>query len=283
MAAINVTGVPLKDQTIALLGAGSAGCGIAALLRQAMIEDGLSPEEASRRFFAVDRGGLLMEGMNSLTPAQVTFAQARDAVASWKLETPGQIGLLDVAVNGRPTVLIGVSGQAGVFTEPIVKAMAAGVDRPVIFPLSNPTSRCEATPQQLLDWTDGRALIGVGSPFPCPQWDGGEVAICQTNNSYIFPGVGLGLIASGARRVTEAMFMAAARALAELSPTRTDKTAPLLPPVDQLREVARAVAFAVARQALADAVAHPCDEAALAARIEAHVWEPKYRPYAKVS
>ena len=132
---------------------------------------------------------------------------------------------------------------------------------PVIFPLSNPTSRAEATPQHLLDWTRGRALIGVGSPFPCPTWDGGEVAICQTNNSYIFPGVGLGLIASGARRVTEAMFMAAARALAELSPTRTDKTAPLLPPVDQLREVAFAVAVAVAKQAQADGVAEPCDDA----------------------
>jgi len=283
MAAINVTGVPLKDQTIALLGAGSAGCGIAALLLQAMVEDGLSPEAARRRFFAVDRDGLLLEGMNNLTPTQAAFAQPREAVASWKLETPGQIGLLDVAVNARPTVLIGVSGQAGVFTEPIVRAMAAVVERPVIFPLSNPTSRCEATPQQLLDWTEGRALVGVGSPFPRPQWDGGEVAICQTNNSYIFPGVGLGLIASGARRVTEAMFMAAARALAELSPTRTDKTAPLLPPVDQLRKVAQAVALAVARQAQADGVAAPCDEATLAARVRAHVWEPLYRPYVKAS
>ena len=281
MAAINVTGVPLRDQTIALLGAGSAGCGIAALLRQAMIEDGLGPEDASRRFFAVDRDGLLLEGMNSLAPAQAAFAQPREGVAGWKLETPGRIGLLDVAVNARPTVLIGVSGQAGVFTERIVRAMAAGVDRPVIFPLSNPTSRAEAKPQQLLDWTDGRALIGVGSPFPCPTWDGGEVAICQTNNSYIFPGVGLGLIASGARRVTEAMFMAAARALAELSPTRTDKTAPLLPPVDQLREVAQAVALAVAQQAQADGVAARCDETTLATRIAAHVWEPRYQPYTR--
>ncbi len=281
MAAINVTGTPLKDQTVALLGAGSAGCGIAALLLQAMVDDGLSPEAARRRFFAVDRDGLLLEGMNTLTPTQAAFAQPREAVADWKLETPGRIGLLDVVVSAKPTVLIGVSGQAGVFTEPIVRAMAAGVDRPVIFPLSNPTSRCEATPQQLLDWTHGRALVGVGSPFPCPTWDGGDVAVCQTNNSYIFPGVGLGLIAAGARRVTDKMFMAAARALAELSPTRTDKTAPLLPPVDQLREVAQAVALAVARQAQADGVAEPCDDAALVARIRAHVWEPEYRPYVR--
>jgi len=281
MAAINITGTPLKDQRIALLGAGSAGCGIAALLRQAMIEDGLAPDEAQSRFFAVDRDGLLMEGMNNLSPAQQDFAQSRDAVAGWTHETPGHISLYDVAVNAKPTVLIGVSGQPGAFTQPVIRAMASGTERPVIFPLSNPTSRCEATPQQLLDWTDGRALIGVGSPFPCPTWDGGEVSICQTNNSYIFPGVGLGLIASGARRVTDRMFMAAARALADLSPTRTDKTAPLLPPVDQLRAVAFEVALAVARQAQADGVAEACDEEVLAARIGAHVWEPKYRPYAK--
>jgi malate dehydrogenase (oxaloacetate-decarboxylating) len=281
MAAINVTGLPLKDQTVALLGAGSAGCGIAALLLQAMVEDGLSPEIARRRFFAVDRDGLLLEGMNSLTPTQAAFAQPREAVAGWALEKPGRIGLLDVAVNARPTVLIGVSGQAGVFTEPVVRAMANNAPRPVIFPLSNPTSRAEATPQQLLDWSHGRALVGVGSPFPCPTWDGGEVAICQTNNSYIFPGVGLGLIASGARRVTDAMFMAAARALAELSPTRHDRAAPLLPPVDQLREVALAVALAVAKQAQTDGVAEPCDERATAERIRARVWEPTYRPYVK--
>jgi malate dehydrogenase (oxaloacetate-decarboxylating) len=282
MAAINVTGIPLKNQTVALLGAGSAGCGIAALLRQAMIDDGLSPEEASRRFFAVDRDGLLLEEMNSLTPAQAAFAQPREALSDWVLETPPRIGLLDVAVNAKPTVLIGVSGQAGAFTEPVVRAMATGVVRPVIFPLSNPTSRAEATPQQLLDWTDGRALVGVGSPFPCPTWDGGEISICQTNNSYIFPGVGLGLIASGARRVTDTMFMAAARALADLSPTRTDKTAPLLPPVDQLREVAMSVALAVAKQAQADGVAEPCDDAVMAERIRARVWEPTYRPYVKL-
>ena len=283
MAAINVTGLPLKDQTIALLGAGSAGCGIAALLLQAMVDDGLSPEIARRRFFAVDRDGLLLEGMNSLTPTQAAFAQPREAVTGWALETPGQIGLLDVAVNARPSVLIGVSGQAGVFTEPVVRAMAGNVPRPVIFPLSNPTSRAEATPQQLLDWTKGRALVGVGSPFPCPTWDGGEVSICQTNNSYIFPGVGLGLIASGARRVTDRMFMAAARALADLSPTRHDRTAPLLPPVDQLREVAMAVALAVAKQAQTDGVAAPCDDAVMADRIRARIWEPTYRPYVKTT
>jgi len=281
MAAINVTGAPLTEQRIALLGAGSAGCGIAALLLQAMVDDGLSPEDARRRFFAVDRGGLLLKGMNNLTTVQCPLAQSRDMIADWSLRKPGEVDLLDVVSNVRPTVLIGVSGQAGVFTEPVIRAMARGVDRPIIFPLSNPTSRCEATPQQLLDWTNGRALIGAGSPFAPVHWDGRTMAIDQINNSYIFPGVGLGLIASKARRVTDGMFMAAARALAELSPCRGDKGEPLLPPVDQLRRVALAIALAVARQAQADGVAEPCSEDEMAERIRARVWAPNYRPYGK--
>jgi malate dehydrogenase (oxaloacetate-decarboxylating) len=281
MAAINVTGAPLTEQRIALLGAGSAGCGIAALLLQAMVDDGLSPEDARHRFFAVDRGGLLLKGMNNLTTVQCPLAQSRDMIADWSLRKPGEVDLLDVVSNVRPTVLIGVSGQAGVFTEPVIRAMARGVDRPIIFPLSNPTSRCEATPQQLLDWTNGRALIGAGSPFAPVHWDGRTMAIDQINNSYIFPGVGLGLIASKARRVTDGMFMAAARALAELSPCRGDKGEPLLPPVDQLRRVALAIALAVARQAQADGVAEPCSEDEMAERIRARVWAPNYRPYGK--
>ena len=246
-----------------------------------MVDDGLSPEDARRRFFAVDRGGLLLKGMNNLTTVQCPLAQSRDMIADWSLRKPGEVDLLDVVSNVRPTVLIGVSGQAGVFTEPVIRAMARGVDRPIIFPLSNPTSRCEATPQQLLDWTNGRALIGAGSPFAPVHWDGRTMAIDQINNSYIFPGVGLGLIASKARRVTDGMFMAAARALAELSPCRGEKGEPLLPPVDQLRRVALAIALAVARQAQADGVAEPCSEDEMAERIRARVWAPNYRPYGK--
>lgn len=176
-------------------------------------------------------------------------------------------------------MLIGVSGQAGAFTEPVIREMAKHVDRPVIFPLSNPTSRSEATPEQLMAWTDGRALIGTGSPFPPVTWNGRTDAIDQTNNSYIFPGVGLGVLASGARRVNDAMFMAAAKALAALSPTAKDKNGRLLPPVTELRAVSAVVAAAVARQAQADGLAPKCDEGTLAARIRAQVWEPQYQPY----
>lgn len=281
MSAIKVTGSPLTEQRIALLGVGSAGGGIASLLVQAMRDMGLTPQEARARIYAVGIDGLLREGMNNLTAVQQGLAQSPEAVAGWTLQTPGRIGLMDVITNARPTVLIGVSGQAGLFTEEIVRAMAAGCARPIIFPLSNPTSHSEATPQQLLDWTDDRALVGTGSPFP-PVTSGGVTRKAdQTNNAYIFPGVGLAVIASGATRVTDAMFMAAGKALAELSPALDDPAAPLLPPVADLRQVAIAVALAVARQAQADGVADDLDEETTLARIRGHVWEPRYRAYVK--
>jgi malate dehydrogenase (oxaloacetate-decarboxylating) len=281
MAAVNVTGMPLTEQRIALLGAGSAGSGIAALLLRAMIEAGAGEAEARRRFFAVDRQGLLVEGMAGITPEQAPFVQRPEAVAGWTLEKPGEIGLLDVVVNAKPTVLIGVSGQAGAFSERVVRTMAQQVERPVIFPLSNPTSRSEATAEQLVAWTDGRALIGTGSPFAPVAWKGRTIAIDQTNNSYIFPGMGLGILAAGARRVTDAMFMAAAKAVAAMSPTATNRSGRLLPPVREMRGVAAAVAKAVARQAQADGVAERGDAATLDQRIAAVVWEPRYRPYRK--
>jgi malate dehydrogenase (oxaloacetate-decarboxylating) len=279
MAAVTVTGVPLTEQRIALVGAGSAGCGILALLLQVMIEKGLSEDKARRRFFAVDRYGLLVDGMADITPAQAPFVQSREAVAGWKLEKPGEIGLLDVVSNAKPTVLIGTSGRAGAFTEAAVRAMAQHVDRPVIFPLSNPTSRSEATAEQLVAWTDGRALIGSGSPFAPVEWKGKKIPINQTNNSYIFPGMGLGILASRARRVTDAMFMVAAKVLAGMSPTVTDKEGRLLPPVARMRAVAAAVGKAVARQAQVDGVAETRDEATLDQRIAAGVWEPFYQPF----
>jgi malate dehydrogenase (oxaloacetate-decarboxylating) len=279
MAAINVTGVPLTEQRIALLGAGSAGCGVAGLMLGALIEAGLSPRQARERFFAVDRDGLLLQDTPQLSPRQQQFARPRDSVAGWRLETPERISLLDVVTNAHPTVLIGVCAQPQAFTEAVVREMARHVDRPVIFPLSNPTVRCEATPEQLMEWTQGRAIIGTGSPFPPVMVNGRSTPIDQTNNSYIFPGIGLGVIASDARRVNDAMFMAAAKALAYLSPTVRDKQGRLLPPPDELRSVSVSVAMAVARQAQADALAPPCDEASLMRRIRANVWEPRYWRY----
>jgi malate dehydrogenase (oxaloacetate-decarboxylating) len=282
LSASAVTGVPLVEQRIAVVGAGAAGCGIMALLRRAMLEDGLGDSEVRRRFFAVDRDGLLVEGMPGLRAEQQPFVQPRAAVAGWSLAHPGRIDLVDVMNNARPTALVGVCGQPGAFGEAAVRAMATHVERPAIFPLSNPTSRAEASAESLLEWTGGRALVGTGSPSSPVKWGGRLVAIAQTNNAYVFPGLGLGVVAVNARRVTEAMFMAAARALPALSPARHDPTAPLLPPVTELRTVAVAVAAAVARQAQADGVADRCDEETLQQRIAAQVWQPVYRPYRRI-
>ena len=279
LAAINVTGTPLTEQRIALLGAGSAGIGIASLLLTAMKNAGLSETEARRRFYAVDKDGLLVEGMAGIRPAQEPFAQPLSAVANWQLEHANHITLLDVVKSAKPTTLIGVSGQAGAFTEDVVRAMAAAVERPVIFPLSNPTSRSEATPEDLMKWTDGRALIGTGSPFAPVSWNGRKVPIDQTNNSYIFPGMGLGVLSVSARRVTDSMFMAAAKCLAELSPARGKKSGRLLPPVSELRAVSFAIAKAVALQAINDGVADRLGEETLESRICANVWQPVYLPY----
>jgi malate dehydrogenase (oxaloacetate-decarboxylating) len=279
LSAVNVTGIALKSHRIAVLGAGSAGSGIASLLLDVMVADGLSEEEARKRAFLIDRDGLLVEGMAGILPFQQRFVQARTAVADWKREHPDRISLLDVIRNAEPTVLIGVSGQPGAFPQDAIRAMAERVQRPVIFPLSNPTSRSEATPEDLLAWTDGRAVIGTGSPFPPVTVNGRRRPVDQTNNAYIFPGLGLGAIMSRTRRVSDGMLMAAARALAEVSPARLDPTGNLLPPVSELRHVSARVALAAARQAHAEGQAKADIAQIDAAHIEAQMWSPSYRPY----
>jgi malate dehydrogenase (oxaloacetate-decarboxylating) len=282
LSAVNVTGVPLAEQRIAVMGAGSAGCGIASLIREAMIEDGLPEHEAATRFFMVDRDGLLVDGMDGITSFQQPFLQQKVAVESWTLDHPDRIALLDVVRNAKPTVLIGVSGQAGAFSEAVVRSMAQSANRPVIFPLSNPTSRAEATPADLMAWSDGRAVIGTGTPFPPLERDGRRFKVDQTNNSYIFPGVGLGAIAVKAARVTDTMFMAGARALAKASPARVDPTANLLPPVTALREVSIAVALAAALQAHKEGLTKGVSTDQIEGLIRSKVWAPHYVPYERV-
>jgi len=199
-------------------------------------------------------------------------------VAGWQVSNPNDIGLLDVVRNVKPTVLIGVSGQPGAFTEEAIRTMSKNTERPVIFPLSNPTSRSEATPQQILDWTDGRALIGTGSPFGPSKFAGREIRVDQTNNSYIFPGLALGIISSKARHVSDAMITAAAIALAELAPTRQNKNASLLPPLASIRSVSLAIAKAVGKQAIQEGNAF-VDEAQFEQELAANVWEPVYEAY----
>jgi malate dehydrogenase (oxaloacetate-decarboxylating) len=279
LAAVNVTGVPLSHHRIAVLGGGSAGIGVSSLLHNAMLAEGLSEQEARSRFFVVDRDGLLVEGMPGILDFQAPFAQPRKAVADWHLERPDRIELIDVARNAHPTVLVGVSGQSGGFSEAVVRNIAEITPQPIIFPLSNPTSRSEATPTDLLAWTQGRAVIGTGSPFPPVCKDGVSFRVDQTNNAYVFPGIGLGSISVKARRVSDGMLMAAARALAEASPSKRDRKANLLPPVTQLREVSQRVAIAVASQAQTEGLAEKTGQDELESRVLAKMWTPIYRPY----
>jgi malate dehydrogenase (oxaloacetate-decarboxylating) len=273
LAAINVTGVPLSEQRIAVFGAGSAGCGIASLLLAAMVADGLDAKEAARRFYLIDKDGLLTEGMPDIAPFQRPFLQPRGAV-------PGGGALMDVIAAAKPTALIGVSGQRGAFNEEAVRMMASLHARPIIFPLSNPVSCAEAAPADVDRWSEGRAVIGAGSPFPPLSRDGKPFSVDQTNNSYIFPGVGLGAVATEARRISDGMFMAAAKALAAMSPAAKDPKANLLPPVTALRDVAIAVALAVAKQAAAEGLTEtPAVEVEDA--VHRKMWTPRYRPYRK--
>jgi len=283
LAAVNATGVPLAQQTIAMFGSGSAGIGIVNLLVAAMREQGLNEAQARARIYAFNRYGLLVEGGKGIREEQVPLVRKHEDVAGWKLSPAstetGGISLLDVVRNAHITVLVGVSAQAGVFTEEIVRTMARNTVRPVIFPLSNPTSRSEATPADLLRWTEGRALVGTGSPFAPVDVNGKLVRIAQVNNSYIFPGLALGILVSRARRVSDAMIMAAAKALASLSPARTDANSSLLPPIADSREVSLVVAEAVGRQAIAEGLAEDVDEKNLAEVVRDSMWEPVYAPY----
>jgi malate dehydrogenase (oxaloacetate-decarboxylating) len=282
LAAVHATAIPLREQTIAMFGSGAAGIGIVNLLVTAMKQEGLSEEQARKRIYAFNRYGLLVEGCEGIRPGQEPLMRKREDVAGWRLTGTGAISLLDVVRNAKVTVLAGVSAQAGAFTEEIVREMARHIDHPVIFPLSNPTSKSEAVPSDLLRWTDGRALVGTGSPFAPVEFNGKMVRIAQINNSYIFPGLALGILVSKARRVTDGMIMAAAKTLASLSPARTDKSAALLPPIADSRKVGLVVGEAVALQAITDGVAEGGGEESLKERLLAYVWEPVYLPYVRI-
>jgi malate dehydrogenase (oxaloacetate-decarboxylating) len=224
----------------------------------------------------------LVEGMTGLQPFQAPFMQPRARLDSWTLASADRIGLGDVVANARPTVLIGTSGQAHAFHEAVVRAMADRVRRPVILLLSNPTERAEATPQQLFAWTEGHAVIGTGSPFPPIIRNGRPFRVDQTNNAYVYPGIGLGAIVAKARRISDGMFLAAARTIATMSPAKRDPQANLLPPLVQSRALSFHVAIAVAKQAQADGVADAVSDETLVAAVKAKMWEPLYANYVRL-
>jgi malate dehydrogenase (oxaloacetate-decarboxylating) len=279
LGAVKVAGTPLKEQRVVMLGAGSAGVGVADLLRAGMQEAGLSDEDARRRFWFVDKDGLLHSGRTDLTAEQRVYAQPLERVSTWA-SGGNRIALADVVRKAEPTILIGLSTAYGAFTEAIVREMARTVKRPIIFPLSNPTSKSEATAEDLIRWTDGRALVATGSPFAPVSLGAREIRISQCNNIYIFPAMGLGIVASRARRVTDAMILAAGNALGEESPALSDPSAALLPALPQLREVAVRIATAVGRQAQRDGVAPKTSDAELRKRVAATQWTPAYPSFA---
>ena len=276
LAAVSVTGKRLPEQQVVFLGAGSAAIGVADYLRAAMAEDGLSEPEARSRFWLVDKDGLLHTGRGDLTPEQRVYAQPIDRVANWPRTSDGNIGLADLIGQVEATILIGLSTVGGAFTEPIVREMARKTARPVIFPLSNPTARSEAKPQDLIRWTDGRALIATGSPFAPVAHEGRLIPIAQCNNVFIFPAVGLGVIASGAHRVTDGMMLAAARALGENAPARKNPSGSLLPAVHDLRSVAVEIATAVGLETQRAGLASKTSAEELRARVAASQWTPEY-------
>jgi malate dehydrogenase (oxaloacetate-decarboxylating) len=279
LAAADRLGTRLADHRFVVVGGGSAGCGIASQVVAAMMEEGSSAADAQARIFVVDQRGLLHEGTQDLLPFQHRWRQPRARVPAWQSGGAArEIPLLEVVEHIHPTVLIGVSGQPGLFTEPVVRAMARHAPRPIVLPLSNPTRRMEAAPSDLLHWTNGAALVATGSPVPPVELDGQRVPIAQCNNAYIFPGLGLGVVAARAERVSDEMLRTAARALAAAARSlpHGDSRAPLLPPIDAIRAVARRIALAVGLEAQRQQVAPPVSEAALAREIDRLFWEPHY-------
>lgn len=279
LAATRVTNTPLKEHRVALLGAGSAGCGISEQLVHAMMNQGLSEEEARSRFYLVDRYGLLYDEMTDLLPFQKGFVRSSASLQNWKLEKQGEITLTDVINNAQPTILLGVSGQPNQFNEAMIKTMLSYCERPIIFPLSNPTSRAEAIPQDLLNWTAGKALIATGSPFEPVAINGHKIEIAQCNNSYIFPGVGLGVVAGQAKRVTDLMMMAAAVALSELAPAIKTGEGRLLPELNSIREVSQHIARAVILQGIKEGHIGPMNDNEIDDSIKRTMWTPQYEPY----
>jgi malate dehydrogenase (oxaloacetate-decarboxylating) len=276
LAAINVTGKHLKDQQIVMFGAGSAATGVADGLCAAMREEGLTEQQARSRFWLLNSKGLLHSGRKDLTPEQMIYAQPEDRIANWPRTLNGGVGLADVIGKIEATILIGLSTVSGAFSEAIVREMARKVERPIIFPLSNPTSKSEATAEDLIRWTDGRALVATGSPFAPVNYGGRKIRVAQCNNVYIFPAVGLGTVASRATRVTDAMMLAAARTLAANSPALKDASASLLPPLTDLRRVAAKIAVAVGIAAQKEGVAAQLPEDELRERVMAAQWAPAY-------
>jgi len=278
LAGVRVNGQRLQDQRIVVFGGGTAGTGISDQIVDALQREGLSLDEARKRFWMLDRPGLLTTDMLELTKFQAVYARNPTELADWQLTQSHGVNLADVVQNVKPTILIGCSAVAGAFTQAIITNMASYQDKPIILPLSNPTERAEATPADILAWTQGRALLATGSPFDNLIFNDVELRIAQCNNAFVFPGLGLGLIAVQARRLTDDTLWAACEALVEASPALKNPLAPLLPSLNEARQVAKIIALAVAKQVLHEGLADFIPPGDLASYIETYMWKPHYIP-----
>jgi malate dehydrogenase (oxaloacetate-decarboxylating) len=284
LSACRKKGESLSNQKVIFVGSGSAGCGIAELIINAMVIEGLTDSQARARVFMVDRIGLLTQGMTDLLDFQERLVQLSYALKEWKLTSgSAYANLMDVISNTQASILIGVSGKPGLFTEEVIRQMLASCPRPIILPLSNPSQHVEAHPQDVVTWTNGKAIVATGSPFEEVEHNGKPFEISQCNNSYVFPGVGLGVISCKAKLVSDEMLMVASTTLAELSPGQEDQSSAVLPPLTALPQISRKIAFKVAKAAIAQDLAREMTDDELLASIERNFWTPAYREYRRVA
>ncbi|MGF9769822.1 oxaloacetate-decarboxylating malate dehydrogenase [Bacillus albus] len=275
LSAVKASGVPLSEHRVVVFGAGTAGIGIADQVRDAMVRVGVSEEESYKRFWCIDRNGLVTDNMEDLLDFQMPYARKEAEVSEWKQND--MIGLAEVVKHVKPTILIGTSTVAGAFKEEIIKEMASHVERPIILPMSNPTPLAEAKPADLIEWTEGRALVATGSPFEPVTYNGVTYVIGQSNNALIFPGLGLGTIVVRASVMTDGMFAAAAEAVASMVDT-SQPGAPILPEVEELRNISEMVAIEVAKVAVAEGVAREnLSDNDIKIAVKEAIWEPEYR------
>ncbi len=278
LAACQLKNEKLSEQTIVFAGSGSAGCGIAEHIVAQMCSEGLSQQQARDRIFMVDRDGLLVDDMPSLPSFQQALATARTSVNHWSYDDDAP-SLQAVVDNARPTVLIGVSGQAGLFTYDVISSMTHNAERPIVLPLSNPSNHIEATPSQIIEWSKGQAIIATGSPFEPVEYRDDSYIIPQCNNSYIFPGFGLAVVAAKIRLISDEMLLVAGEVLAESSPIVKTGMGGLLPKLTEIGELSKKIAFAVAKRAQQQGLADEMDDEALMAAIDDNFWRPQYRTY----
>lgn len=282
LAACRSRKVKLSQLKVAFVGAGSAGCGIAEQIITQMISEGISPSQARSQVFMVDRFGLLTQGMDGLRDFQQKLVQNQLALKQWHIDGE-YASLLEVMHGAKPDILIGVSGQAGLFSEDVIKAMKQHCTMPIVFPLSNPSRQVEATPSQVINWTEGQVIIATGSPFEAVEYQGKTFPIAQCNNSYIFPGIGLGVIAANINRITDKMLQVASEILAAASPLANTGAGELLPPLTGISQLSKDIAFAIGKVAFDEKLALALSDEELKAKIESNYWQPEYRQYRRIS